>query len=355
MRHPIHRLPATVRSLATYALGGRGGPRRPCGSRSVTAAAEQHRLDAAELRWLRKPTSPHRRAVRSQRRTRSPLPRHTLLRVVWAVVPALLAACANGLAGEPSAEHSPAEATDLALRKATAASRRESLGARCFEATEPGLRVERRAVEDVVGARHASLAPRMTTGEARQALQAGGSDAVPVYCRIVEPRDVEVTRSAESKLRETAGWYATQALVLLEEATPVTVRAVATASYRDVQVFATGVSREVMYDRSGAVTSSPTAAMKGGSRRLEPVLGFNVSPRIASRTMLVPGSYTEAWLLVRVGAEHARRHRAACTAAGLAWALRVGQLVSYETARACGLYHGSVLQPTPPTVMDLDP
>lgn len=355
MRQPIHRLPATVLSLATYALGGRG-PRRRCDSRSDAAAAGQHRLDAAaETRWLRAPTSPGRRAVRSPRRTRSPLPRRALLHVGWAVVPVLLAACANGLAGDPSAEHSPAEATDLALRKATAASRRESLGAQCFEVAQPALRVERRAVEDVAGAQSASLAPRITTDQARQALRTAGADAVPVYCRVVEPRDVDVTRSAESKLREAAGWYATQSLVLLDATKSVTVRVVATASYRDVRVFDTGVKREVMVDRSGAVTSSPTAAMKGGSRRLEPVLGFDVSPRVASRTMLVPGSFTEAWLLVQVDAEHARRHRSACAAAELAWALHVGQLVSYETARACSLYQGSVLQPTPPEVIDLDP
>ena len=309
MKQPIHRLPAALLPLATWLLGSRR-PRRRYDRRSIAVGS--------------------------------------------VVIPALLAACANGLAGDPSAEHSPAQATDLALAKAKAASRRESLGAQCFEAVDRGLRIERRGLEDVAGALQASSAPRVTTDQGRQALHAGGN-VVPVYCRVVEPHDVDVTRSAESKLREAAGWYATQALVLLDAAKPVTVRAAATANYRDVQVFDTGVKREVMYDRSGAVTSSPTAAMKGGSRRLEPVLGFNVTPRVASRTTLVQGSFTEAWLLVRVDAEHARRHRAACTAAELAWALHVGEVISYEAARACNLYQGSVLQPLPPAVVDLDP
>ena len=265
----------------------------------------------------------------------------------------LLAGCAGGLAGSPSAVESPALAGDIAMQKAREAATRESTGAQCF-----GRAVLEDAAERVplaTGPVGKAATLTVSLEEARRLVGWADSTLVPVYCRVAEPVGVKPSKAADAKVLDVARWHATRAVAVVPAPVSATVRAFGESNYRNVKIHDTGFKREVLLNRYGAVTNSPGEASRGGSRRLEPVVDYTVTPVESARFVDVPGVYVEAWILVQVPRDKARRFRLACASTPEPTD-RASPAQSFEAARACSLYRpGPTEIVERPAVVSLNP
>lgn len=266
----------------------------------------------------------------------------------------LLSGCAGGLPGAPSVVESPALAADIAMQKAREAAARESTGAQCFAKAVLDDIVER--VPLATG--NASKAAAMLMAsmeEARWLVGRSDSTLVPVYCRVVEPVGVKPAKTAEAKVLDVARWYATRAVAIAPGQISATARAHGESNFRNVKIHDTGFKREVLLNRQGAYTNSPSEAARGGSRRLEAVVDYTVTPVESARSVDVPGLYAEAWILVQVPRDKARRYRLACLATPEA-ADRASPMQSFEAARSCSFYRPATTEAVErPPVVSLNP
>ena len=267
-----------------------------------------------------------------------------------------LAGCAGGLPGAPSVVESPALAGDIAMQKAREAAARESTGAQCFGKAVLEDTVER--VPLATGSASKAAATLMASvEEARWLVGRADSTLVPIYCMVAEPLAVKPAKTAEAKVLDVARWYATRAVAVAPGQVSATVRAYGESNFRNVKIHDTGFKREVLLNRYGAYTNSPSEAARGGSRRLESVVDYTVTPVESARSVDVPGLYAEAWILVQVPRDKARRYRLACLATPES-ADRASSPTAqtFEAARTCSLYRPASTEPVErPAVVSLNP
>lgn len=248
----------------------------------------------------------------------------------------VLTGCAGGLPGAPAASESPVGAADLALTKAAGAAARESNGAHCFRDAVLRGAVERLPLQPASSARRVSEAQVVSAEQARLRMAAADALVVPVYCRNAEPKGIAPSKSATAKLRDTMRWLDAEAVVLGTTTVESLVRATGGAHYRQVDVHDTGLRQQIRTNNY-----IYTVPLLWSSVRAIPQAG----------TVDVPGSYTEAWALVRVPRDTGRAYREACAAIG------ANSQPSFEKQRTCALYSsgGSALRTGTPPLVPLNP